>query len=154
MYTRRPGSPSGEDTIGARRARATRVSHEPGVIAKAATVLVPPAPFPRIEATLSILRTKKQPLEDPDQIPEAKDKMSKSDRQSQPSEKLRVAEVERHFDPENIGTILMRAGTQNGPGLRALRYGHLQAAIPVSLSEEIVAFTKRVSTTIPYLTFF
>lgn len=112
-----------------------------------------PAPYPRDQATLSILR-KNDPFQDHQKIREAREKMAEITRQPQPPEEPRVVEMEKSLDPEDMRTTIMRICPQNGSGPSGQRYRHLQAAISTQLVDDVAAFTKTFSSSDPLLDLF
>lgn len=100
MYTRRPGRYPGEDSLEARRVRATRLAHERGGMAETAMALASPAPSPWNGTTLSILG-KKHPFQDLRDIEAAAVKIGKTSQHHLALEEPRVTEVDRPFDPDD-----------------------------------------------------
>lgn len=93
--------------VDARRARDTRLDHEQGGHCEGHDLYLF-SPFPRNEATVSILRNKLT-SEDALEIRDALAKTAEIARRSQPREAPCVAKVDRVFDSEDLRTTLMRA---------------------------------------------
>ena len=103
-----------EDTLEARRIRASKLAHERGGITKAASALISPPAAPRDSRTLAMIRSK-YPTEDPAAIPTGKA------RAEQRAGIEAVGELEQQ---PNVTSELLGAQGQIPEMEKSLRGGH------------------------------
>ena len=143
-----------EDTPEARGIRASKLTHERGGIAKAASALIFPSTAPRDSRTLATLRSQ-HPTEDPAAVATGKAKaehragitVAVGEQEQQPnvtSDLLdtqgQVPEMENLFKEATVKAVIKKANPQSAACPSRLRYIHLQAALCDELVEDLAAF--------------
>ena len=152
VYANCSSTRSLHDTPEARLKRATKLAHERGGITKAANILTSPAPAPRDENTLNLLRSK-HPLEDPDRIAEGKEEALNHTKSTSSNLQGIVKPAQDPFNADAIRAAIRKANPQSAPGPSGLRYCHLQDALCDDLVEDLAEFARLVfsSHTLPDL---
>ena len=147
-----------EDTPEARRIRASRLPHERGGIAKAASALISPPGAPRDSRTRATLRSKPS-TEDPAAIATGKAQaeqragisaVGEQEKQPNVTSELsldaqgQIPEMENLFEKATVKAVIKKANPQSAAGPCGLRYSHLQAALCDELIEDLTAFATLV----------
>ena len=146
-----------EDTLEARRIRASKLAHERGGIAKAASALISPPAAPWDRMTLTTLRSTYR-TEGPAAIATGTVRaeqrvgitaVGEQEQQLNVTSELldaqgQIPEIENLFEDATVKTVIKKANSQRAAGPSGLRYSYLQAALCDELVEDLAALATLV----------
>ena len=146
-----------EDTLEARRIRASKLVHERGGIAKAVGALISPPAEPADYRTMAMLRSK-HPIEDPAEIEIGKARAEQcaeitavgeqEQQRNVTTEPLdaqgQIPEMDNMFGEFTVKAVIEKANPQSAADPSGLRFRHLQAAVYDKLDEDLAALATLV----------